>query len=200
MFHTDIMLVTSNLQTAFHLQYGTMFMTHLCAKLHMCTWRINSSGMWHCATGPVVPDVNKDCSAITFRVKESSWISRPWRRKHYILKNVGNYTSDDTTWYPRRLKFATAPLREPQILQRLFVMTIELEAKENVQTAATLRYISIQLPCYTVCPYSCHVTLCVHTAATLHCVSIQLSCYTCTYTYIPWIHKCHEDSRLWNKS
>jgi len=89
MFHPDIMLVTSNLQTAFHLKYGTMFMTYFCAKFHMSSRRINSSGMWHCATGPVVPDVNKDSSAITFRVRESSSISRPWRRKHYILKNAG---------------------------------------------------------------------------------------------------------------
>jgi len=111
-----------------------------------------------------------------------------------FLKLLVNYTSSDTTWYPRRLKFATAPLREPQILQHLFVITIELEAKENVHTAVTLHYLSIYLPHYIICPYSCHVTLCVHTAAMLHYVSIHLPCYTCTYTYIYayilWIHKC----------
>jgi hypothetical protein len=82
--------------------------------------------------------VNKDCSAVTFRVKESSWISRPWRRKHYILKNVGNCTSNDTKWYPRTIKLATATLREPQIMQCLYVINTELEAKENVHTAAML--------------------------------------------------------------
>jgi len=67
-----------------------------------------------------------------------------------FLKLLVNYTSNDTTWYPRRLKFATAPLREPQILQHLFVITIELEAKEKVHTAAMLymymHYINTFIP------------------------------------------------------
>jgi hypothetical protein len=48
------------------------------------------------------------------------------------------------------------------MLQHLFVITTELEAKENVHTAATLHYVPIQLPCYIIYSYSWHVTLHVH--------------------------------------
>jgi hypothetical protein len=145
--------------------------------------------MWHCANGPVVPDVHKDRSAIAFRVEESARISRPWRRKHDTLKMLV-ITQHDISTAPLTAPLTTpltapltAPLTEPQFLQHLFVITTELEAKENVHVTAMLHYMPTELACYIICSYSWHVTLYVHTAGMLHYMFIQLACYIiCSYS------------------
>ena len=54
----------------------------------------------------------------------------------------------------------------------------------------------LQLLCYTVCPHSCYVALCIHTAAILHYVSIQLPCYT-VHPYSCYVTLCvHTDATL----
>lgn len=68
-----------------------------------------SSGMCHCVTGWVVPDILNEWSACIFRVKQAKskllfrlWLCSPEDKGTTILHNVWNHSPSDTASYPRR--------------------------------------------------------------------------------------------------
>lgn len=68
-----------------------------------------SSGMCHCVTGWVVPEILKDWSACIFRVKQAKskqpfclWLCNPEDKGTTILHNVWNHSPSDTVSLPRR--------------------------------------------------------------------------------------------------
>jgi hypothetical protein len=61
------------------------------------TWNSDKlTWMWRCATGWMVPDIAKDYTAFTFRVKQYTKSSWPWIKGTTILKNVGIHTPTNT--------------------------------------------------------------------------------------------------------
>jgi hypothetical protein len=67
-----------------------------------CSWTFESFGMWCLVDGRMVHGVSTDRNAFVFRVKHSFLAACAEYEGHTMLRNVGHFSSSDTTSRPRK--------------------------------------------------------------------------------------------------
>jgi hypothetical protein len=92
-------------------------------KPFLTQW-LRPSGMLHCVTGWLVPNISKVFSAFIFRVKKSKtliWPIDPENEGNMIFWNIKKYLPNDKEYHSRRLESSWTLLSEHQISHLSFI-------------------------------------------------------------------------------
>jgi hypothetical protein len=89
--------------------YNDMFYIHLWISgilnkwIWIWIWWFKSSGMWHCLTGWVHPDISEDYSASFFReISLRNWLCDAEDKGTVIPQNIMDFSPSHKVLYPRR--------------------------------------------------------------------------------------------------